>query len=118
MSNEEKILELLQGMTTRLDRLEAGQADMSSRLDKLEAKADTMKQELKVEISHEIRALIEVDVLPKFGTLTAGHDLIIQKMVEQEDLDEVREDVENRLDVLEAAVKLHSHEIAKLKKAQ
>lgn len=111
MSNEEKILELLQGMKTEM-------AGMSARLDKLEAKADTMKQELKVEISHEIRALIEADVIPKFNLLTDGHDLIIQKMVDQEDLDELREDVENRLDVLEAAVKLHSHEIAKLKKAQ
>ena len=72
----------------------------------------------KAEIMHEVKALLEVDVLPKFGTLTAGHDLIIQKMVEQEDLDEVREDVEDRLDVLEAVVKLHSREIKELKKAQ
>ncbi len=87
----------------------------------LQAIAQLMDEKLtqqKAEIMHEVKALLEVDVLPKFGTLTAGHDLIIQKMVEQEDLDEVREDVENRLDVLEAAVKLHSHEIAKLKKAQ
>lgn len=87
----------------------------------LQAIAQLMDEKLtqqKAEIMHEVKALLEVDVLPKFGTLTAGHDLIIQKMVEQEDLDEVREDVENRLDVLEAVVKLHSREIKELKKAQ
>ena len=87
----------------------------------LQAIAQLMDEKLtqqKAEIMHEVKALLEVDVLPKFGTLTAGHDLIIQKMVEQEDLDEVREDVEDRLDVLEAVVKLHSREIKELKKAQ
>ena len=139
MSNEEKILGLLQtmqanmttmqanittmqaSMTTMQADLAATKADMqgiTARLDKLEAGQATMKQELKAEISHEIRALIEVDVLPKFGALTAGQDLIIEKMVEQEDLDELRADTEGRLDVLEAVVKRLSREVEKLKKAQ
>lgn len=96
MSNEEKILELLQGMKAEM-------ADMKTEI------RDAEKR---------MMALMEGYFDPKFNLLADGHDLIIQKMVEQEDLNELREDVENRLDVLEAAVKLHSHEIAKLKKAQ
>ena len=110
MSNEEKILELLQGMTTRLDRLE-------SKVDKLECKVDQQKTELQAEIKaseSRMMALMEGYFEPKFNLLADGQKLIQEKMLPMEALDIV----EDRLDVLEAAVKLHSREIKELKKAQ
>ncbi len=79
---------------------------------------DTKLSQQKAEIMHEVKSLIEVDVIPKFGALAAGHDLIIQKMAEQEDIEELREDVQGDLDVLKAIVHQHTLEIEKLKKAQ
>lgn len=110
MSNEEKILELLQGMTTRLDRLE-------SKVDKLECKVDQQKTELQAEIKaskSRMMALMEGYFEPKFNLLADGQKLIQEKMLPMEALDIV----EDRLDVLEAVVKLHSREIKELKKAQ
>lgn len=110
MSNEEKILELLQGMTTRLDSLE-------SKVDKLECKVDQQKTELQAEIKaseSRMMALMEGYFEPKFNLLADGQKLIQEKMLPMEALDIV----EDRLDVLEAVVKLHSREIKELKKAQ
>ena len=105
------IAAMLAPISERLDKLEG-------KVDKLEAKADTMKQELKTEISHEIRALIEVDVVRDLKALADGHKLLVEQMAKQETLEELRESVEDRLDVLDSIVKLHSHEIVRLKKAQ
>lgn len=69
---------------------------------------------LKAEILHEAGALIEADVIPRFNLLADGQKLIQEKMLPAEALDTV----EDRVDVLEAVVKLHSREIEKLKKAQ
>ena len=110
MSTEEKILELLQGMTTRLDSLE-------SKVDKLECKVDQQKTELQAEIKaseSRMMALMEGYFEPKFNLLADGQKLIQEKMLPMEALDIV----EDRLDVLEAVVKLHSREIKELKKAQ
>lgn len=91
---------------------------ITARLDKLEAKADTMKQELKAEISHEIRALIEVDVVKDLKTLAAGHALLVEQMAKRNEVDEAKEVIHTLLDVLRFVVRQHSDEIAKLKKAQ
>ena len=63
---------------------------------------------------HEVGALIEVDVIPRFSLLADGQKLIREKMLPAEAWDETEE----RLDVLEAVVKRHSREIENLKKAQ
>ena len=94
---------------------------ISARLDKLEAGQATMKQELQAEIKtsegHMI-ALTEGHFNKGIGILADGHKLIMEKMVEQEDLDELREDVKTDLAILKAVVRQHAHEIKKLKKAQ
>lgn len=58
--------------------------------------------------------MIEADVIPRFNLLADGQKLIQEKLLPAEALDIV----EDRADVLEAVVKLHSSEIEKLKKAQ
>lgn len=68
----------------------------------------------KQEIMHEVGALIEADVLPKFNLLADGQKLIREQMVTRDDL----ADLESRLDVLEAVTRRNVREIDKLKKAQ
>lgn len=98
MSNEEKILEMLAAINKRLDTLE---------------RTTATKEDLD-------RVLVESKVMqegyfsPQFGLLADGLKLVQEKMLPMEAL----EDVEDRLDVLEAVVKRHSREIEKLKKAQ
>ncbi len=80
----------------------------------IDAKLDQKLARQKVEIMHEVGALIEVDVIPRFSLLADGQKLIREKMLPAEAWDETEE----RLDVLEAVVKRHSREIENLKRAQ
>ena len=80
----------------------------------IDAKLDQKLARQKVEIMHEVVALIEVDVIPRFSLLADGQKLIREKMLPAEAWDETEE----RLDVLEAVVKRHSREIENLKRAQ
>ena len=80
----------------------------------IDAKLDQKLAQQKVEIMHEVGALIEVDVIPRFSLLADGQKLIREKMLPAEAWDETEE----RLDVLEAVVKRHSREIENLKRAQ
>lgn len=82
-------------------------ADMETRMDQKLAQQ-------KHEIINEVKVLMEADVMPKFNLLADGIQAINEKMIPAEAIDEI----EDRLDVLEATVRLHSKEIAKLKKAQ
>ena len=82
-------------------------ADMETRMDRKLAQQ-------KHEIINEVKVLMEADVMPKFNLLADGIKAINEKMIPAEAIDEI----EDRLDALEATVRLHSKEIAKLKKAQ
>lgn len=82
-------------------------ADMETRIDQKLAQQ-------KHEIINEVKVLMEADVMPKFNLLADGIQAINEKMIPAEAIDEI----EDRLDALEATVRLHSKEIAKLKKAQ
>ena len=90
MSNEEKILEMLAAINKRLDTM-ATKDDLS-----------------------DTKVLMEAYFDPKFGLLADGLKLVQEKMLTAEAI----EDVEDRVDVLEAVVKDHSREIRELKKAQ
>ena len=75
---------------------------------------DTKLAQQKAEIMHEVGALIEADITPKFDLLADGQKLIREQMVTRDDL----ADLESRLDVLEAVTRRNVREIDKLKKAQ
>ena len=79
----------------------------------LQAIAQLMAQQ-KREIINEVKVLMEADVMPKFNLLADGIQNVHEKLIPAEAMTEVEE----RLDVLEATVRLHAKEIAKLKKAQ
>lgn len=68
----------------------------------------------KSEVMHEVKLLMEGYFDPKFNQLADGMDLIKEKALSREALEETSD----RLDVLEAVVKVHSREIEKLKKNQ
>ena len=103
MSNEEKILELLQAMATRLDRLEEGQASMRTEL----------QAEIKASESRML-AMMESYFEPKFNLLADEMKTIREKISVAEEAGKV----ETRVDVLESVVRIHSQEIEKLKRAQ
>lgn len=81
-------------------------------------KMDAKLAQQKAEIMHEVGALIEADVIPRFDLLADGQKLIREQMVKQEDLGEKMEDIDTRLDLLEAITRRNVREIEKLKKAQ
>ena len=97
MNNEEKILEMLAAINKRLDTLE---------------RTTATKEDLD-------RVLVESKVMqegyfdPNFNLLADGQKLIREKMLPAEAI----EDVEDRVDVLEIAVKEHTREIQELKRA-
>ena len=65
------------------------------------------------EIAHLMSVLIENEVTPKFDLLSEKIDLLQEKLVPAEAVD----DIADRVDVLEGTARIHSKEIAKLKKA-
>ena len=67
----------------------------------------------KSEIMHEVNLLMESYFDPKFNLLADGLELLKERSVGHEEVEEVSD----RVDVLEAVVKVHSREIEKLKKA-
>lgn len=83
-------------------------------LQAIAALMDSKMAQQKKEIINEVKVLMEADVMPKFNLLADGIKAINEKMIPAEAIDEI----EDRLDALEATVRLHSKEIAKLKKAQ
>lgn len=74
---------------------------------------DVRLAQQKSEIMHEVNLLMESYFDPKFNLLADGLALLKERSVGHEEVEEVSD----RVDVLEAVVKVHSREIEKLKKA-
>lgn len=72
------------------------------------------KQEIIQECTANMNVLIESMIQPQFNLLAEGQAEIREKMISEDRI----VNIEDRLDMLEAAVRLHGREIAKLKKAQ
>ena len=106
-------------MTASMDeKLSASEARMTASMDeKLSASEARLKtcvdEKVSAAQSHTL-ALMEAYFDPKFKLMGEKIDLLEEKMVTFEDL----EDIESRLDVLEAITRRNVREIDKLKKAQ
>lgn len=74
---------------------------------------DARFAEQKKDIMHQVNLLMESYFDPKFNLLADGLALLKERSVGHEEVEEVSD----RVDVLEAVVKVHSREIEKLKKA-
>ena len=60
------------------------------------------------------RVLIESSIIPKFNLLAEGQQTLLETLVPKSRVEELEEEV----DFLKSIIKLHSEQIAELKKAQ
>lgn len=131
MSDMEKILEILGEMSRQMDVMQADmvtlQGASATKEDIAALRGETATKEdiaaLRGETAtkgdlqqakSEMMALMEAYFEPKFDLLAEQIQLIQEKQIPMEAI----EQLEDRLDVVEAAIKSHSVEIRNLKKAQ
>lgn len=82
-------------------------------MEELRGEMDTRFAQQKKDIMHEVNLLMESYFDPKFNVLADGLELLKERCVSREELEENSD----RIDVLEAVVKVHTREIEKLKKS-
>lgn len=78
---------------------------------------DTMeaqKKEILQETAAATRVLIESSIMPKFNLLAEGQQTLLETLAPKSRV----EDLEEEVDFLKSIIKLHSEQIAELKKAQ
>lgn len=102
-------------MTARMaEEISASEARTAEKITASETRLkEYVDEKVSTSQSHTL-ALMEAYFDPKFQALGEKIDLLEEKMVTFEDL----EDIESRLDVLEAVTRRNTREIEKLKKAQ
>ena len=98
MSNEEKILEMLTALTTKINRLEATQAEMQ----------DTLTR---------VAVTQEGVVLPRIQLALEGHDELKRKLDTLATKEQVRA-LSSEVDTIKEVVSRHSSDISQLRKAQ
>lgn len=137
MTNEEKILELLgqmqatqnqmqeaqnqmqaeiAGINNRLSGVETAVDGINNRLGKVETAVDGIRSDvdsIRTDVDG-IKVVLEHDVTRKLNLLAEGHTTLLEKMIPEERIAELEDDVR----VLKTVAKEHSAEIAELKKAQ
>lgn len=98
---DEKDLQLIQNL---LD------TQTSRMMDAMEAQ----KKEILRETASSTRVLIESSIIPKFSLLAEGQQTLLETLAPKSRVEELEEEV----DFLKSIIKLHSEQIAELKKAQ
>ena len=106
---DEKDLQLIQNL---LDTQNARMTDaMTARMmDAMEAQ----KKEILQETAAATRVLIESSIMPKFDLLADGQKTLLETLAPKSRVQELEEEV----DFLKSIIKLHSEQIAELKKAR
>lgn len=145
MNNEEKILELLEGLTRsvsgidgRLERLETGQAVLEGRMERLEGEEkfsrlrfDKLERlsvalegrmgRLETDVSG-VKVLLDTDIQKQLQTLAEGDEALAERLDRAvgtlDKVESMAEDTKDMMDVVYAAIKEHTGEIAELKKAR
>lgn len=102
MTNEEKILAILEKHGELLTQMQAKQ-------DQMQAKQDKMGEDL-----HRVKAYLELDVEKRFDAVNEGIDAILERMIPEDRVERLEDDVV----VLKTAVKALARDVAELKKAQ
>ena len=122
MLDERDLQAIAQLLDARMDaKLEPVRQGVDSVEPRLTGQRQELLREMETRMDEKIRAsesrmmaYFEAAVMPKFDLLADGIQALQEKMPSRERFEEV----EDRLDALEAAVRLHSKEIKKKKKAQ
>lgn len=127
MNNEEKILGMLEKLTEkvdgmgqridqmdqRMDRMEGRMDQMESRMDRMEGRMDRMETDIS-----GIKVRLDVDVQKQINLLSEANSRIVERLDALEEVRELAEETRDKVDVIYAVVKMHSGDIAELKKAQ
>ena len=109
MTDQELLQAMSQMMDQKLDAMDQKLDAMDQKLNTMDQKFDTMRKE----IMHDVTVLMDAEFGPKFNALAEQIDLILEKLSDLED----RENLETRVSALEVVVKKHGREIDELKKA-
>ena len=83
----------------------------------MDMKFQEQKREIIREFTANMNIIIESEVTPKFNLLADEIAIIKSTMATKEQLKEPEARMDDRFDILEAAVKYHGNEIMRLKKA-
>ena len=75
---------------------------------------EAQKKEILQESAAATRVLIESSIMPKFNLLAEGQQTLLETLAPKSRVEELEEEV----DFLKSIIKLHSDQIAELKKAQ
>lgn len=75
---------------------------------------EAQKKEILQEAAAATRVLIESSIMPKFNLLAEGQQTLLETLAPKSRVEELEEEV----DFLKSIIKLHSEQIAELKKAQ
>lgn len=75
---------------------------------------EAQKKEILQETAASTRVLIESSIMPKFNLLAEGQQTLLETLAPKSRVEELEEEV----DFLKSIIKLHSEQIAELKKAQ
>ena len=105
MNNEEKILQLLEGISKKLD-------SMDGRMDRMEGRLDSVET-----LAQRTTVLLETDYADKLQLLFDGHELIKEKLDGLAPRSRV-DDLEADVAMLKDVIKLMRMEITELKKEQ
>lgn len=110
MNNEEKILEMLEKLSDKVEQIGTGQAALEDRIGQLE------------EGQANIKVLLDADIRKQLDILGEGDEAITERLDRiARGLDRVEamaEDTKDMMDVVYTVVKQHGSEIEELKKAQ
>lgn len=141
MNNEEKILGMLEKLTEKvdgmgqridqmdqrmdrmegcMDRMEGCMGQMEGRMDRMEGRMDQMEgrmDRMETDISG-IKVRLDVDVQKQINLLSEANSRIVERLDALEEVRELAEETRDKVDVIYAVVKMHSGDIAELKKAQ
>lgn len=109
MSNEEKILAILEKMQGDIAGLKDGQAQMQGDIAGLKNGQAQMQEDIAI-----IKLRLDLDIEKRFDAVNEGIDAILEKLTPKDRVDELESDVI----VLKTAVKMLTQEVAELKKAQ
>lgn len=95
MNNEEKILAMLENLTSRVDQIQATQEQMQTTLTRVAVTQENV-------------------VLPKLQLLAEGHETLLHTLARKDRV----EALEDEMAVMKAAFKAMSQRISELEKAQ
>ena len=108
----------LQAIASLMDeKIQASEARMIEKIEASEARMTERMETRAQEAESRMMAMMEAYFEPRFNLLGDQIKLIQEKMIPAEALEDL-ENLKDRVDVLETAVKEHSQEIKALKKAQ